>query len=325
MDNPKISVIVPVYNVEQYLPRCIDSILAQTFTDFELLLIDDGSTDSSGDICDEYAKKDNRIRVFHKENGGVSSARNLGLNNAKGEWIGFIDSDDWIELNCFSVLLEKRNIADLIFFGCNFIYPDNSITVYKPTYFHSLERTKIEKCLSALKVNLQAFEYLGYTWNKLFRKSIIDKYNLSFVEGLTLREDELFTLSYARYIGSIRVLSFPLYNYRVLNTGLTHKIKSKEEYFLFINQLIIILHEYQDEQLILYEDNMILYYYFRALNVDKIFTKSWFILLKKLIAKGRYLKRRNTIRNKKMRLLFKYNCKICQYALVIIANFIVKK
>lgn len=81
MSFPKISVIVPVYNVEQYLPRCIDSILSQTFTDFELLLIDDGSTDKSGMICDEYAKKDNRIRVFHKKNGGVSSARNVGLDN----------------------------------------------------------------------------------------------------------------------------------------------------------------------------------------------------------------------------------------------------
>ena len=90
MDSPIISVIVPVYNVEQYLPHCIDSILTQTFTDFEVLLIDDGSTDNSGRICDEYAKKDNRIRVFHKENGGVSSARNVGLDNAEGEFLGFL-------------------------------------------------------------------------------------------------------------------------------------------------------------------------------------------------------------------------------------------
>ena len=92
-----ISVIVPVYNTEKYLHRCVDSILAQTFTDFELLLIDDGSTDSSGAICDEYAQKDSRVRVFHKENGGVSSARNLGLDKAKGKWVTFVDSDDWIK------------------------------------------------------------------------------------------------------------------------------------------------------------------------------------------------------------------------------------
>ena len=93
---PMISIIVPVYNAEKYLHRCIDSILSQTFADFELLLIDDGSKDKSGAICDEYAVKDNRVRVFHKENGGVSSARNLGLDNACGEWVTFVDSDDEI-------------------------------------------------------------------------------------------------------------------------------------------------------------------------------------------------------------------------------------
>ncbi|MBR4996070.1 MAG: glycosyltransferase [Alistipes sp.] len=87
----RISVIVPVYNTEKYLPRCVDSILAQTYTDFELLLIDDGSNDSSSAICDEYAQKDPRIKVFHKENGGVSFARNLGLDNAAGEYIILID------------------------------------------------------------------------------------------------------------------------------------------------------------------------------------------------------------------------------------------
>ena len=94
---PKISVIIPVYNAEKYLYRCIDSVLVQTFTNWELLLIDDGSKDSSGVICDEYAAKDARVRVFHKENGGVSSARNLGLDNARGEWVAFVDSDDYIE------------------------------------------------------------------------------------------------------------------------------------------------------------------------------------------------------------------------------------
>lgn len=96
---PTISVIVPVYNAEMYLHRCIDSVLAQTYQNFELLLIDDGSKDSSGTICDEYAAKDARVRVFHKEIGGVSSARNVGLDHAQDEWITFVDSDDYIEEN----------------------------------------------------------------------------------------------------------------------------------------------------------------------------------------------------------------------------------
>ena len=112
----KVSVIVPVYNTEKYLNKCIDSILAQTFTDFELLLIDDGSTDNSGFICDEYAEKDKRVKVFHKENGGVSRARNLGIDNAQGEYLSFIDSDDYIRPEMYSELVaiaDKFNV-DLV-------------------------------------------------------------------------------------------------------------------------------------------------------------------------------------------------------------------
>ena len=100
-----ISVIVPVYNVEPYLRKCLDSILAQTYRNLEILVIDDGSTDGSGRICDEYAGRDERIKVFHTENHGLSCARNLGLDNANGEWIGFVDSDDWIEPDMYEVLL----------------------------------------------------------------------------------------------------------------------------------------------------------------------------------------------------------------------------
>lgn len=116
MSNPKISVIIPVYNAEATLRRCVDSVLSQTFTDFECLLINDGSKDKSGEICDEYAARDSRIGVFHKENGGVSSARNVGLDNATGEWIAFVDSDDWAGekyLESFSEYLD----ADLIISG----------------------------------------------------------------------------------------------------------------------------------------------------------------------------------------------------------------
>ena len=106
---PKLSIIVPVYKVEQYIHKCVDSILNQTFTNFELILVDDGSPDNCGKICDEYAQKDERIRVVHKENGGVSSARNLGIDEAKGEYISFIDPDDWIELNMYEDIFNFVN------------------------------------------------------------------------------------------------------------------------------------------------------------------------------------------------------------------------
>lgn len=105
--SPKISVIIPVYNTESTLHKCVDSILNQSYEDWELLLIDDGSKDHSAFICDEYAQQDKRIKVFHKENGGVSSARNIGIDNAEGKWITFIDSDDWVERNYLSNLYQN--------------------------------------------------------------------------------------------------------------------------------------------------------------------------------------------------------------------------
>ncbi|MDR0422523.1 MAG: glycosyltransferase, partial [Proteiniphilum sp.] len=115
--NPMISVIVPVYNVEKYLRKCLESILAQTYTSFELLLVNDGSTDGSGQICDEYAQKDSRVQVFHQENKGVSRARNLGLERAKGKWVAFIDSDDWVDSTYLEHLLEGDEDVELRVMG----------------------------------------------------------------------------------------------------------------------------------------------------------------------------------------------------------------
>ena len=116
MNNPKISVIVPVYNVERYLRKCLDSIIAQTFSDWECICVDDGSPDNSGKILDEYAAKDKRFVIIHKENGGVSSARNAGLDMARGEYITFCDSDDWIEKETYEVayMNAKKNNADIV-------------------------------------------------------------------------------------------------------------------------------------------------------------------------------------------------------------------
>ena len=134
---PKLSVIVPIYNVEQYIHKCVDSILNQNFKDFELILVDDGSPDSCGKICDEYAQKDERVKVIHKVNGGLSDARNFGLEKAKGEYVSFIDSDDWVDENIYSESLKymEENDLDIVCFDVtevrtnkNLVFP---ITVRK--------------------------------------------------------------------------------------------------------------------------------------------------------------------------------------------------
>lgn len=186
--NPKISIIVPVYNVEQYLPRCIDSILNQSFADFELLLIDDGSKDKSGAICDEYTAKDSRIRVFHKENGGVSSARNLGLDNSKGDYITFVDADDYLLPNTIKSKTIDGNY-DLILLRR---IPKSYFTHYK----RNLECSKI----SGYKI-INAFYY--EIWGRIYRKNIID--NIRFKTSLAIGEDLEFVIKVLDNVKSLKI------------------------------------------------------------------------------------------------------------------------
>lgn len=204
---PKISVIVPVYNTEKYLNRCIDSILAQTFTDFELLLIDDGSKDSSGTICDEYAAKDARVRVFHKENGGVSSARNLGLDNAKGEWIAFVDSDDWVKDRYLSAFISKCDDSTQMMIQGIEIVGKHGKEINIP-FLPSIA------FLDSI-VLMSRYGCLGHTPTKLFKKSIIDSINIRFNLNYTFCEDEHFVLMYLSIINQIIVVKEKNYYYEM--------------------------------------------------------------------------------------------------------------
>ncbi len=147
-----ISVFVPVYRVENYLEKCLDSITGQTYTDLEILLIDDGSPDRCGEICDRYADVDHRIQVFHTENHGLSSARNLGLEHAKGEYIGFVDSDDWIEPDMFARLLAaiEDNNADIAVCGRVMEYPDKKEVISPQA--GTMNREAAVKALALLKI-----------------------------------------------------------------------------------------------------------------------------------------------------------------------------
>lgn len=183
-----ISIVVPVYNVEKYLERCIDSILEQTFEDFEILLVDDGSKDSSGSICDELAKKDKRLRVFHKSNGGLSDARNYGLERIRGDYVTFIDSDDFIGKNYLKTLMDQmvENNADISMISSAAIYDDDPVP----------EETE-GKCYvmdgkTAFKV-LVCREMLSWSaWGKLFKKSIVKE--LRFPKGYCY--EDLHTIPY---------------------------------------------------------------------------------------------------------------------------------
>lgn len=201
--NPIISIIVPVYNAEETLNRCVDSILNQSFQDWELLLINDGSTDRTGEICDEYAAIDQRIKVFHKENGGVSSARNIGLDHTKGKWITFVDADDQIipnALNYFS----KANIADdLFFFSFYFSYKDGR------TVFETLNvPEKINNISLFLNQNIHRYIF-KVVWGKFFNRNLLN--GIRFDEKIKVGEDMLFILVYLSKIKTCNIQQTPLY------------------------------------------------------------------------------------------------------------------
>lgn len=234
MEYPKISVIVPVYNVEQYLPRCIDSILSQTFTDFELLLIDDGSLDDSGKICDKYEKEDNRVTVFHTQNKGASAARNIGLNNAKGYFISFIDSDDWIEKNCYQDFFSDGDFIYDIYFQNYVCHNYNGTVTTKNLKSYSIRDGNVDDIIFYL---LQE-KMFGWTWLKLFKSSIIRKENIRFDENISFREDHLFTLQYCKYIKSIYVHPKANYHYYIYKNSLSHRPYDSIE-FIKISNLIL--------------------------------------------------------------------------------------
>lgn len=206
-----VSIIVPVFNAEKYLHKCIDSILAQTHTDFELLLINDGSKDNSGAICDEYAAKDNRIRVFHKENAGVSKARNLGLDNAKGEWITFVDSDDWVHEDFIKkrLALALNENADIAYCDVEYVYRTHNV------YCKTAEQVEG----NASTVNSWIFSRTTYSPIILVRKFLFDKYGLRYIEGLRFGEDFNLIIKLVMYANKVTHIKEALYYYNKQNEG----------------------------------------------------------------------------------------------------------
>lgn len=211
--NVEFSIIVPVYNNEQLLSDCLDSILAQTYTDFELILVDDGSTDRSGKICDEYAGKDLRIKVLHTCNQGVSMARNLGLSVAQGKYINFVDSDDWITPDCLEKYAEARMDYDYDLVYAEMVRVsedgDTSITSLKECSAESQE--DLAKVFASL-LNCSVF---GYACNKSFKRDIIVSNAVSFNKEFRLYEDAVFTAIYCLYVHSVNIISSPVYSYRL--------------------------------------------------------------------------------------------------------------
>ena len=214
---PLISVIIPVYKVEEYLDKCVSSVIEQTYKNLEIILVDDGSPDNCPKMCDDWAKKDNRIKVIHKKNGGVSSARNIGIKESKGEWITFIDSDDWIDENFIKKLYQVslNNKSDVVI-----------------SSYYRVTNDKYEKINTSVNIlNFNNYEYLikalnpqtgyGFCHMRIIKKEKIN--NFYFDEELKVTEDALFNIKLAKNIKNVSFLGEPLYYYRINNQSVVKK------------------------------------------------------------------------------------------------------
>lgn len=227
LEIPEFSIIVPVYNVEQYLRQCVDSIIQQTFTDFEVILVDDGSTDSSGQICDEYERLNSSIRVIHQKNRGPAGARNTGIEASSGKWILFFDSDDWIEHDTLEVLYSNICKSNLDLYCWNMKKSDKDRNTIEEVVFY------IENDVISFKNEKEKFDYFFNTlmqykcgweiYQRAFRRSIIVDNGLKFHPiSEVFAEDYLFAFEYLLRVNKIGLICNMFYNYRQLENSLIH-------------------------------------------------------------------------------------------------------
>ena len=217
MNNPKHSIIVPAYNTGNAIRQCIDSVLKQTYPNWELIIVDDGSKDNTSEIIDEYAKNDNRIKVFHIPNGGVSYARNVGLAAAQGEYVMFVDSDDWIELDYLQqVGNHMDDDADMYIVGITQDHEDNNGNIY----YSEIKGTPVYRHISSVNLHSE-IGYLLKTINmessclKSYRASFLQKHNIKFLKGMIVFEDFYFVLQCLYHQSSISLIPFIGYHYRM--------------------------------------------------------------------------------------------------------------
>ena len=244
MGNPKVSIIVPIYNVEKYLDRCMNSLVNQTLKDIEIIMVDDGSPDNCPKMCDEWAKKDSRIKVVHKKNGGLGYARNSGLDVATGEYVAFVDSDDFVKTEMYGQLYDQveKTKADTIYCGFYKYWSADNIKEFKnvqrTTIFEGDGVTELALDFVGSPVNEKKdWKYEMSAWHSLYSNEVIQKYHIRFrSEREILSEDIVFQELYLPHAKKVVYLSGPYYYYCFNNGGsLTHAMYDSSKYTRMIS------------------------------------------------------------------------------------------
>ena len=248
---PKVSVIIPVYKVEPWLRKCMDSVINQTLKEIEIICVDDGSPDNCGKILDEYASKDNRITVIHQENKGLSGARNSGLELAHGEYITFVDSDDYLNLNEYEVAYElaKKDDVDILQFGWRQFTDGKDVP-------QSLQSEILDTPVISNKTAISKIS--PHAWNKLFKAELIQKSKLMFLSEKKAYEDVMFSFSILAYTEKIKIIQTKMYNYRI-RPGSILRVKSRKERFLCrLNTLKPICDEWRNSKHLIGNEHLLL-------------------------------------------------------------------
>ena len=288
MNNAMVSVIVPVYNVEEYLRQCLDSIVNQTLKEIEIICVNDGSTDSSLQILEEYAQKDERIKIITKENEGLGAARNTGMAYATGEYIGFVDSDDWVELDAYEKLYinAKSHNSDMVMCPIH-IYDDNTNELSHEQPYFNLDcfNENFDNCrFDHIKTKDFLFKISVTAWNKVYKKSFLDKINVKFPEGLIFEDNPFFYETYLKTNNVSLVRDF-LYFYRI-NRADSIVVKADEKYFdlIEIHELSIKVFietnnfdEYKQDLLSYVISNL----FYRCRDINEIYREEFFKRIKK--------------------------------------------
>lgn len=225
-ENVMITVIVPIYNVSSYLDKCINSIIDQTYKELEIILVDDGSTDNCGEICDRYAQMDSRINVIHKENGGLVSARKAGLNLAKGDYIAFVDGDDWIDKDMYQILLDKALSSGVDFVDSAYLHMKDNVvvehTVLEADYEFDAEQ--IKAIIESWIVDEDKALIRSPIWTKLFKADIIKRSYAEVPEDMSVGEDKINYIVLFKYAYRAAIISASFYHYNYRSDSLSHFI-----------------------------------------------------------------------------------------------------
>lgn len=219
-NNPLVSILSPCYNVEKYLPKCLDTIIGQTYSNLQIVLIDDGSKDGTWEIMQEYATKDSRIEVYHQDNKGVATTRNNLLDKVKGDFVLFVDSDDWVELTMVESLLgiQKQSDADIV--ACDMVKNDNTSDLSDKSYISYNKEQIVKAFLEHKWLN-------GSLCNKLVKTSLL--HNERFRCGISYGEDALFCWHLLQHVMSVVVCKLQLYHYRMNDASLSHQVWTPEK------------------------------------------------------------------------------------------------